>query len=263
MSGQLRGRHDLGEVVGYAYRLYAANFSPLFLIALITAPAQMLIAVANRQIEDDTVASTVSSLLQIPAALIALVAAAAIVHAVHEISGGTRPQPGPSIDEGLSRFWALFTTGLSSGLLTLAALFAFPFLTVYWLARRDAAIDGRREWWMVLVPGALAIYLALRWGFLAQAIVIEGVRGWDARDISATAVRDNWWRTLGILAVVGLIQLGPVTLATASALGPPLLEGLVTAIVGSLVLPFAVAAQTLLYYDLKTRKVTTDVISPS
>jgi hypothetical protein len=223
----------------------------------------MLIAVANRQIEDDAIAVTVTNLLQIPAALIALVAAAALVHAVHEITGGTRPQPGNSLDEGLSRFWALFTTGLAAGMLTLAALFAFPFLAVYWLLKRDATIDGRREWWMVLVPGALAIYLALRWGFLAQAVVIEGVRGWDARDASADAVRGNWWRTLGILIVVALIQLGPITLASASALGPPLLEGTVTALVGALVLPFAVAAQTLLYYDLKARKDTPDVISPA
>jgi hypothetical protein len=100
----------------------------------------------------------------------------------------------------------------------------------------------------------LTAYLALRWGFAPNAVVMDGRRNWAAMDRSADAVRDNWWRTFGILATIALIQLGPVLLATASRLAAPLVEGFITALVSALVLPFAVAGQTLLYYYLKARK---------
>ncbi|HEY8172843.1 MAG TPA: hypothetical protein VIH21_07130 [Dehalococcoidia bacterium] len=254
MKVNLRGQHDLGEIVGFAYRIYSANFAPLFVIAAITAPMQMLIAIADRQIDNRDVADTVVGLLQVPAALITVVAVAALISAVHNITAGEKAEPGQSLDVGLARFWDLLTSGLLAGVLTFAAALAFPFLAIYWLIDRDASIDGRRDWRLVLIPLALLFYLSIRWAFVAQAVVIERKKRWPALDASADTVRGYWWRTLGIIIVIALIQLGPISLATASALGPPLLEATVTAFVGALVLPFAVAAQILLYYDLKSRK---------
>jgi hypothetical protein len=138
--------------------------------------------------------------------------------------------------------------------LALASLLAFPFLAAWWLVRRDATIDGRRHWWLVLVPGLLTVYLAVRWAFSQQAVVLARRRNWAGLDTSADTVRGDWWKTLGTLLTVGLLQAGPVVLATASALAHPLVEATVTALVSALVLPFFVAAQTLLWYDLRSRK---------
>lgn len=255
MSADLRGTHDLGEVVGYAYRVYLAHFRTLFVVALITAPLAMLSIVLVRQIDNDVAAFWVDSLFQIPELLITLIAVGALITAVHDITGGSTPSPGDALDAGFQRFGAMLTSALLLVGLAVVSVFSWPALAIWWLIKRDATIDGRRDWWLVLIPLALTFYLLLRWGFIQQAVVIEDKRNWAALDASAGIVRGNWWRAFGILVVVALIQIGPVLLASSSALAAPIVEALVTALVSALILPFAIIAQTLLYYDLKTRSV--------
>ena len=47
MNGELRGTHDLGEIIGLSYRVYARCFVPLFAIALVTVPLRMLTGIAQ------------------------------------------------------------------------------------------------------------------------------------------------------------------------------------------------------------------------
>ena len=98
------------------------------------------------------------------------------------------------------------------------------------------------------------IYLIVRWAFIQQSVMIEARRNWAALDESAAIVRGSWWRTVGVLLVVALIQLGPLMMSSAATLLPPLASAAITSIVFALVIPFPVTAQTLLYYDLKARK---------
>ena len=53
MKVELRGQHDLGQIVGLAYRMYARNFVPLFLIAAVTIPLQLLIGVIQQNSSGD------------------------------------------------------------------------------------------------------------------------------------------------------------------------------------------------------------------
>ncbi len=251
----LRGTHDLGAIIGYAYRIYIAHFRTLFLIALVTAPLAMLSAVVQRQIASDDAAMWAGVAFQLPEALVGLVASGALIFAVHAISGAALPQAGASLDVGLAKFAALLTSGLLAGVMAFLSLFAFPGLAIWWLLRRNATIDGRRDWWLLL-PFVLPFYLAVRWALAPQAVVIGDERNWSALDHSAFAVRGQWWRTLGILLVIALVQAGPLMLVAAAAALPPLAEATVVAVVSALVLPFSVAGQTLLYYDLVARKQT-------
>jgi hypothetical protein len=249
----LRSQHDLGEVVGYSYRLYAAHFAPFLLIAAVTVPLQLLIGVIQEGSNSDG-AMTGAALLQIPAALVSLIASAALIFAVHDATGGTRPEFGRSIDAAFERFGALFTTALLGGVLAVLGMIAAPLLALWWVFRRDATVDGERNWWLALVPGLLGIYLAIRWVLEQQSVMIGGKRNWSALNDSADATRGMWWRTFGILLVVALIQLGPILLSQSAVLLPPLAASAIIASVFALVLPFSVTAQTLLYYDLKARK---------
>ncbi|MEK7692964.1 MAG: hypothetical protein AAB349_02110 [Chloroflexota bacterium] len=253
MNADLRGRHDLGEIVGYAYRLYARNFTPLFLIAAVTIPLQLLIGVIQQGSSGDE-AQVAASLLNIPAAIVGLIASAALIFAVHDATGGTAPDFSRSLDAAFERFGAVFKTSLLAGILAILALGAAPALAIYWLVKRDAAVDGQRNWWFALVPGVLAVYLIVRWAFIQQSVMIEARRNWAALDESAAIVRGSWWRTVGVLLVVALIQLGPLMMSSAATLLPPLASAAITSIVFALVIPFPVTAQTLLYYDLKARK---------
>jgi hypothetical protein len=249
----LRGRHDLGEIVGYGWRIYLRNFSPLFALALLTVPVQMLVGAIQARV-DAADRMNVTYALLLPNALVSLIAGAAVVDAVHRFTGGVRPSFGESLDAALGRFWALFTTTLLSGAVVALSVLAVPGLALVWLVRRDARVDGRRDWWFAIVPLALTVYLIVRWQFVAQAVMVRGQRNWAALDESAGAVRGAWWRTFGVLLVLFAIEAGFTSLGTIAAPLPPLAAATISGVIAALALPFSFAAQTLLYYDLKARQ---------
>jgi hypothetical protein len=255
----LRGEHDLSEIIGYAYRIYARNFVPLFLIALITLPLQLLTGVIAGSSTSDGAQAAVT-LLQIPGLIVAIIANMAIIFAAHEITGGAPPDFARSIDAVFERGRDIGRTVARAFVLTFLAVFAAPALAIYWLLNREATIDGRRDWWLAAVPLALAVYTGIRWQFFQQAVIIDGKAGWEALDESAGLVRGHWWRIFGILLVVLLIQLGPVLLGQAASVLPPLAAAAIGGAVLALVLPFAAVSQTLLYYDLTARKAAHDSV---
>lgn len=248
----LRSTHDLGEIVGYSYRVYAANFLPLFALALLTVPLQLLSGVIQQSSDAEGV-QTITALLQVPGAFVSLIVAAALVHAIHKITGGERAAFNDALDAAFERLGALFSTTLLLVGLAFASLLAGPFLAIYWLFKKDAMIDGRRDWWLAIVPFALLFFLAIRWAFNTQSVMVSGKQNWAALDDSADAVRNSWWRVLGILLVVGLIVVGPTLLAQFAVFLPPLAAAAIISAVSAVVLPFAIIAQVLLYYDLKIR----------
>jgi hypothetical protein len=257
-AANLRGPHDLGEIIGYGYRIYIANFSALFLLALLFAPPQMLAVIADRRIHSDSAAQNVVALIQLLGSFVTVLVVASVIHAVNDVTDGTPADFGRSLDAAIERFGALMATALLLVGLLLASLLAAPALAVYWLVRRDATIDGRRDWWLALIPGVLFAYLVVRWAFALPAVMIDDRRNWSALNASAAIARGMIWRVAGILLAIGLIQLGPLLLASASMLAAPIVEGLITSGVSALILPFGVAAQTLLYYDLKARHAVDD-----
>src|SRR4051812_22358654 len=121
MSADLRGRHDLGEIIGHAYRLYARYFPPFFLIAAVTIPMQLLIGVIQQGSSGDG-AQVAASLLNIPAALVGLIVSAALIFAVYDASGGTTPDFGRSLDASFERLGAVLTSSLLGGVLAVLAL---------------------------------------------------------------------------------------------------------------------------------------------
>ena len=248
----LRGPHDLGEIVGYSYRLYLRDFVPLFLLAMLTAPLQLLSGVIS-QSTDSEAAQLAAQYLLFPQVFVSLIVAGSLIHATHVITGGERPSFNASLDAAFERFGAIFRTALLLFGLAFASVLAGPFLGIYWLFKKQATIDGRRDWWLGWIPFALTMYLAIRWGFQTQAVMIERKENWAALDDSAEAVRGQWWRVLGIMLVVSLIVVGPTALASAATPLPPLASSAIISGVSALVTPFVVVAQTLLYYDLKSR----------
>jgi hypothetical protein len=250
----LRGQRDLGEILSYAWMIYLRNFPAFFAVALIAAPMALLTTIVVRRIDDAATAQTAGLWLQAAAAIVELVAIAGLIRAVDDVAGGGQPDAGRSIDAGLQKFWTLFTAQLLAGVHILAALLAVPFLAIYWRFNREATIDGRRDWYFAVIPFALSIYLIIRWYFVSNAVVVRDARSWGALDDSAAAVRGTWWRTFGIVLLIFLVRVVPaLVIAGATAYAHPVIDGIAAALIVALILPFAVAAQTLLYYDLKAR----------
>lgn len=117
---------------------------------------------------------------------------------------------------------------------------------------------------IVTIP--VVIWVLIRWSVAIPALFAEGIGPVKALGRSWNLVRDNWWRTLGILLIVGimvsLIQtalaalFGGVT-AVLPGLSDDIRAGLlttVTTIVDALVGAIQPIAITMLYLDLRVRK---------
>lgn len=158
------------------------------------------------------------------------------IHALHSLSAGAQPSPGQVLVAGFEAFTPLF------GAVVLAALgIAIGFLAL-------------------IVPG---VYLAVRWYFVPQAVVIDGARGTAALRRSGEIVQGFWWRTFALVllaniavAIPGFVLLTPFTAIASSS------DQAVWALVGSMVVtsittPFVALYSTLLYYDLLARRAPT------
>jgi hypothetical protein len=154
------------------------------------------------------------------------------IHALHAISADAQPSPGQILVAGFEAFTPLF------GAVVLAAL-------------------GIAIGFLLIVPG---VYLAVRWYFVPQTVVIEAARGPAALTCSSQIVQGSWWRTFGLvllanlaIAIPGFLLLAPFTAIAASS------DQAVWSLVGtilttSVTTPFVAVYSTLLYYDLLARK---------
>lgn len=104
----------------------------------------------------------------------------------------------------------------------------------------------------------LAIWLLVRWTFLAQALVLEGLPPLRALRRSARLVRGRWWKVATVMAfTTGLaLLLGPLVgigllFATTAAFD---VVNIVSSLVYTVTIPFAAIATTYLYFDCKVHE---------
>jgi hypothetical protein len=155
------------------------------------------------------------------------------IYALQAIAAGERPSPGQVLVSGFEAFTPLFTAvllaavGIAAGLLIL------------------------------IVPG---IYLAVRWYFVPQAVVIEGARGVAPLVRSGELIQGFWWRTFGLVVLANLALAIPAfLLLTPFAALADSTDRALWALVGSMLVttvttPFIALYSTFLYYDLLARR---------
>ena len=117
---------------------------------------------------------------------------------------------------------------------------------------------------IVTIP--VVIWVAMRWSVAIPALFAEGIGPLKALGRSWNLVRDNWWRTLGILIIVSImvyvIDAALQVLFTGVAAVVPGLNGdlragvitTITTLVDALVGAITPIAITMLYLDLRVRK---------
>ena len=117
---------------------------------------------------------------------------------------------------------------------------------------------------IVTIP--VVLWVAIRWSVALPALFAEGIGPVKALGRSWNLVRDNWWRTVGILIIVtimaSLIQTALAFLfggvaAVVPGLSDDLRAGVVTTVttlVDALVGAITPIAITMLYLDLRVRK---------
>ena len=155
------------------------------------------------------------------------------VRAVQAIGVGQRPPVRAALRQGFSDLPVVATAVLLAFLATVAGFI------------------------VLIVPG---VYIGVRLAFCAQAVVVEGHRGFGALDRSWNLVRATWWRTFGILVLLNVISSAassilaqPVNaLARSADSGPILLASEIVA--NTIAYSFTALAATLLFFDLRARR---------
>jgi hypothetical protein len=108
-----------------------------------------------------------------------------------------------------------------------------------------------------------AIYIGVRWALAPAAVFAEDRGAMAALGTSWEIVRNNWWRTFAFLLLVGLAVgvasgiVGAVAGVVALAMpdgARPGVQGLISAIVTAFLAPIETLFVTLLYFDLRARR---------
>ncbi|MCJ7491989.1 MAG: hypothetical protein MUP15_07565 [Dehalococcoidia bacterium] len=227
---QLRRPMDVGQIIDTAIRLYRLNFGEFLAIAAITLPVSAASAIAGGLIEDKVVAAIVTAALAIPSIAIGLVAQAAIARAVADIDEGVAPDFNSVYGRVLPRVGTLFLTALRVAVIVLALC-------------------------LTIVGIPFAIYFMVRWVFFTQTIIIDGETSGNATMASADIVQGSWWRTFGILIMVGILaSLPAAAVSLLFSAASPVAANLASAVVAVVVFPFSAGTLTLLFFDLQSRE---------
>ena len=108
-----------------------------------------------------------------------------------------------ALKQTLHRFWhllggyLLWTTVLVIPIIA-SLLFLTPFIT-----RGTSPVP------MLFIPFAFvpfSIYFAVRWGFVAEILLLEKTNVKNAFERSSELVRDTWWRVFGVLTLILLLS---------------------------------------------------------
>jgi hypothetical protein len=239
---ELRQPRDVGRLFRDALAVFGRHaFLFITLSAAVVVPAELIVeGIGMEMLTSGYDSSPSIAEAAIPTIVEFLVVtpiiAAICIYALHQIAAGVRPSAGQVFVAGFEAFTPLFAavalaaTGIALGFLAL------------------------------IVPG---VYLAVRWYFVPQAVVIEGARGPQALARSGLLVTGFWWRTFGLvllaniaIAIPAFILLTPFT-AVAESTDRAVWALIGSAVTTSVTTPFVALYSTLLYYDLLARRVTT------
>jgi hypothetical protein len=236
---ELSRKREVPALFADALGVYGRNL-PAFLViaAAIVVPVNLIVSgIGLKQLtaaydQSPAVSETVVSALVSFLVTVPLITATCI-YALRRLAAGEPPGTGGSLTDGLEAFAPVFlavvlaAAGIAAGLL------------------------------LFIVPG---IYLAVRWYFVPQAVVVEGRRGPAALAASGSVVQGFWWRAFGIVLLANLAATLPsvVLLAPFMALAKSVdreIWNLVgQALAQTLTTPFVALVSTLLWYDLRARR---------
>ena len=257
----------LGELLDETFKLYRRHFTviagvalviilPNLILSLISGsyranPISYLQSVAQNinnpdeltriQARQQEYTSSPLYLLSFPiAALLVPFSVGAMYRAATSLAAGNLETVGSVLLGTLRRYFAVW------GVVILAALVFLGAIAI------------------VTIP--VVLWVAIRWSVALPALFAEGIGPVKALGRSWNLVRDNWWRTVGILIIVtimvSLIQTALAFLfGGVAAVMPGLSDDLragvlttVTTLVDALVGAITPIAITMLYLDLRVRK---------
>lgn len=240
----------VGDLLDETIRLYRSHFLHLVTVAAVTlVPATLLLNAAQVLAlplggggsRNSLAFAVVSAVSAAAFGLAYVVGSAALTLAISEAILGRRLRLRAAYARGLRRLWAIVGLGMLVSVALVVMFLVFP----------------------------VAIYFSVCWALAYQVLLVEDTGIRRALSRSRALVRGRWWRTLGILTLIGLFT-GAISLAfslpgiiltgVAVLLGPSamivatVVNALFSAAGQVLVVPVQLSAFVLLYYDLRVRQ---------
>jgi hypothetical protein len=239
----LAKQRGIWELLGDALGIYFRNFATFFAIALaVVLPVQLIVSgVGLEELTSSYRETDNTAELLIPTIVSYLVVApliaAATIHLLQRLADGERPHAGRSIQAGLDVFAPVFIAVLLAGLGTAVGLA------------------------LLILPG---IYVAVRWYFVPQSVVIDGARTAEALRGSWRLTDGFWLRTFTVVLLANVVAYFPASLivlplqalAESADRQAVSLVGMILA--GTLTAPFIALVSTLLFYDIRARRTAAD-----
>jgi hypothetical protein len=233
----------IGDLLGDALGIYFRNFPTVFAIGFaVVLPVQLIVSgIGLEELTSGYRETDDAAELLIPTVVSYLVVAplmvAATIHLLKRLADGQRPQAGPSIQAGLDVFAPAFLAVLLSG-----AGIALGLV-------------------LLIVPG---IYIAVRWYFVAQSVVIDKARSTEALRASWRLTDGFWFRTFGVVLLANLAAFLPASLlilplqALAESADRQAISLAGMILTEALTAPFVALVSTLLFYDIRARRTQND-----
>lgn len=295
---RLRPR-TVAEVLDQAFRLYRKHFLTLIaIIAVVHVPLQLLtqgitaffvgdvLALAEETSSGSFSSGRANEVLSYLLVFYVVIIGLALLNGLlQKLSEGalTSAVADSHLDKPVTFSTAyrrmLQSVGPLLGLIALQTLITLgvllPIALVFFLAFGLTANSGTEGFGgglfclscLLIIPAMVAlIYIAVRLTVTTPALIVENLGPMQAIRRSWSLIQTYWWRTLGLLAVLWLLDLvieqGPASLVSAivSAMAPAnttlqlLISGVVTTITTMIFLPLQLVAITLYYFDLRVRK---------
>jgi hypothetical protein len=231
------------QLITGSYRLTAASYANLFTT---TGGAQPTFN--SQQFSDLAGTYTLAGLA---ALLLSPITVGAVTRAVTDVALGRAANIGSVLRETFARY------------LPLLGFIAIVFgLFLVWVVVLVIGLV------LLVLPGLAVlcggVYLAVRWSLSVVAMMAEDIGPIKGMARSWNLVKGQWWRTLGILFIVGIMQtiigyaLGFLFgIMAAVVTTGDLRLGVVavgSAVLGALITPIVTIAIVLLYFDLRVRK---------
>jgi hypothetical protein len=249
MNGVL-GPRNLLDILGETFKIYKRN--PIRLLSIVAIVEMVLKLVWNvpdfSGLKPLTPEGGTESLTHIiPIAILLAVASimglslmqGALIHAISE------QYLRHSITIGRAFRFAWERLAALAGAMILA-LFAITGIVVVSIGF-TVSISRDVGYIFVAAGFCVGLYFMVRWSFILQVALLEGLGPLAALSRSSALVERNWWRVMNMTIVIGIITAGiSIILGTIPTIGPTLGSILSTPV-------FAIGI-TLLYYDLRVRK---------
>jgi len=225
------------------YRLNSASYTNLFTTTGTSTPA------FNSQQFSNLVGTF--ALGGLGALILLPFSVGAVYRAVTDVALGRPATIGSVLRETLARYWPLL------GLVGLGIL-----LFIGW------GIAELIGFVLLVIPGlavfCAAIWLAVRWSLVVAAMMAEDIGPIRGLGRSWNLVSGSWWRTFGILLIVGILQsiisyalfilFGLIAAVFSTGDFQAALVQVGSTLLSAVVSPITTIAVVLLYFDLRVRK---------